>query len=142
MENVESLLGIRYADLSTVSVFAGTPVPTREVVVDQSYVSFPKLGISLVLSNNETVSAVQLHTDRHEGFIGFAHALPKGIEFRMNRSAVRAILGTPEKSGEEKEVLLLGKKPAWDSFKVDGIRLHVEYSQGGGGIQLLTFTSL
>ncbi|MCW3640077.1 hypothetical protein [Burkholderia cenocepacia] len=140
MENAEALLGMKYDDLSSAPFFSGQLVPLREVVVDQSYVSCQALGVSLVLPDNETVTAVQLHADRHEGFVGYARALPSGLEFRMNRQEARAILGAPQKSGEEKELPLFGKTSAWDSFIVDGLRLHVEYLLGGNGIQLVTLT--
>lgn len=140
MGNIGALLGMRYDDLPSSPIFSGAAVPPREVVVDQSYVSCPALGLSLVLPDNETVAAIQLHADKHEGFAGFADPLPQGLGFHMSRSEVRATLGVPEKSGEEKEVLLLGKKPAWDSFIVGEVRLHVEYLPGSNGIQLITVT--
>ncbi|RZF29099.1 hypothetical protein EVC45_14915 [Paraburkholderia sp. UYCP14C] len=140
MGNIEALLGMRYDDLPSSPIFAEVTVPPREVVIDQSYVSCPELGLSLVLPDNEMVGAVHLHADKHEGFAGFASPLPRGLGFHMSRSEVRATLGVPEKSGEEKEVLLLGKKPAWDSFIVGEVRLHVEYLLGINGIQLITLT--
>ncbi|MBY4770297.1 hypothetical protein [Burkholderia ambifaria] len=131
---------MKYDDLPSAALFSSYVVPPREVVIDQSYVSCEALGVSLVLPDNETVAAVQLHADRHEGFVGFAGCLPSGLAFDMNRSETRSILGVPEKSGEERELPLLGKKSAWDSFTVGELRLHVEYLPGGNGIQLLTLT--
>lgn len=140
MENIESLLGVRYEDLGQMPVLAGVDVPLRETVVDQSYVSFPALGVSLVLPDNETVGAVQLHSNEHEGFAGYAGRLPGQLMFEMNREDARVCLGVPAESGEEREVLLLGMKPAWDSFRLGQIKIHLEYSIGGGPIQLVTIT--
>lgn len=140
MEKIESLLGVRYPDLAQAAALAGADVPQRETVVDQSYVSFPALGVSLVLPDNETVSAVQLHASEHEGFVGYSGPIPGRLTFGMNRHDVRALLGAPVESGEEKDVILLGRKPAWDSFKLGAIKMHVEYSAGEGPIQLVTIT--
>ncbi len=140
MMNIEELLGKRYTDLSSLPALTGIEIPPLEQIVDQSYVSFLTLGISLVLPDNQTVSVIQLHGDQHEGFTGYADALPCGLSFSMNRVAVRNALGIPEKSGEEKAVPVLGKKPGWDSFLVRGVRLHIAYTPGSNAIRLVTLT--
>ncbi|MDM8358403.1 hypothetical protein [Pandoraea communis] len=140
MENIELLLGVRYEDLGQAPILAGIDIPLREAVVDQSYVSFPALSVSLVLPDNERVGAVQLHASKHDGFGGYAGRLPGQLKFEMNREDARAWLGVPVESGKEREVLPLGKKPAWDRFRVGQIVIHVEYSIGDGPIQLLTIT--
>ncbi|MGC5809931.1 hypothetical protein [Ralstonia pseudosolanacearum] len=140
MEKIESLLGVRYPALAQAAALAGSDIPQHETVVGQSYVSFPALGVSLVLPDNEAVSAIQLHASEYEGFVGYSGPIPGRLTFEMNRHDVRALLGAPVESGEEKDVILLGGKHAWDSFRLGAIKMHVEYSAGEGPIQLVTIT--
>jgi hypothetical protein len=140
MGNIEELLGKSYAELPHVTVLQGVTIPPLEQIAHKSYVSFLPLGISLVLPDNQTVATVHLHSDQHEGFAGYAAQLPGGISFRMGRSEVRQRLGTPEQSGEETVVPVLGKKAAWDSFRVGGARVHVEYVPGNKAIGLASIS--
>lgn len=138
----ESLLGLKYDDLAASPDFARTNIPIPVQIGDRSHVNFYSMGVSLVLWNDETVGAVQLHAAGHEGFAGCAADLPRGLSFDMARSEVREILSSPERQGEEGSVLFLGKKPAWDSYDLGETRLHIEYAFGANGIQMLTSTPI
>jgi len=141
MESLDSLLGMRYVDLGKLDILRMYKLPDRERIEDRSYANLSDAGVSLVLPDHETIGAVQLHAPGHEGFSGYPGPLPGGLTFDMDRDDVRNALGAPDRHGEEGAVLLLGKKPAWDSFALNGHRLHVEYAFGGRGIQLVTLTS-
>jgi hypothetical protein len=139
--HVSELLGRRYADLQFAPVLRGVLVPDREKIVDQSYVSFPDLGISLVLPDDEVVSAVHLYSDQHDGFSGYAGELPNGLSFGMTKDEVRATFGDPDQSGPARDIHPFGMSPAWDSFVSDGRRIHVEYQLEGSGIRLVTISA-
>jgi hypothetical protein len=130
MSGPENLLGFNYDQLATSTEFSDTNLPEIEAIEDQSYLSVFDKGISFVFPDNQIVGAVQLHSHGHEGFVGYANALPLGLSFSMDREGVRKLLGEPDWSGEEGEVLFLGKKPAWDSFSQGNFRVHVEYNFG------------
>jgi hypothetical protein len=140
MAIIETLLGKRYSDLQRFPYFADITIPPRELIGDQSYVNLPTQGISLVLPDHESVQAVQLHSQGHEGYSGYRGDIPENLSFHMKRSDVRDRLGTPESSGEAREVILLGVKQAWDSFVCGDRRIHVEYLADAIGIQLITIT--
>ena len=142
MNRLEDLLGLSYDKLASSKEFIGTPIPELEKIEDQSYWSIYERGVSFVLPDNKTIGAVQLHSHGHEGFSGYANALPAGLSFSMNREEVRKLLGEPDRSGEEGEVLFLGKKPAWDSFFEGSFRIHVEYNFGQSALQLITITAM
>jgi hypothetical protein len=137
LANIEDLLGKSYAELSRVPVLRGASILPTEQIDDRSYVSLRPMGISLVL-DNRTVSAVHLYSDGHEGFSQYAGPLPGGISFSTDRAEVRRRLGVPDRSGEETVMPILGKMPPWDTFHVDNLRVHVEYTPGVKSIRLVT----
>ncbi|WP_240229623.1 hypothetical protein [Devosia lacusdianchii] len=136
MAPIVELLGARYGDLPKMRQLAGLSLQL-EVIGDQSYVSLPEAGISLVLPDGVMVSAVQVHGST-SGFSQFAGELPHGIDFSMGREHARALLGDPDSEGEARNLPLLGLKPAWDSFLMDGYRLHLEYTIDTTSIQLVS----
>lgn len=138
MEPIEKLLGATIEELKNAPQLRGLVVPPLKPIEDQSYISMPDAGISMVFPDNRTVDAIQLHAAGHEGYSAYAAALPSGLVFDMSRAQVRDHLGQPDQQGEEKILPLLGKKPAWDSFARDGYRLHVEYNFGATAIQLVS----
>jgi hypothetical protein len=81
---------------------------------------------------------VHLYSDGHEGFSQYAGPLPGGISFSTDRAEVRRRLGVPDRSGEETVMPILGKMPPWDTFHVDNLRVHVEYTPGVKSIRLVT----
>ena len=137
MNRITDLLGRRYADLRASSIF-GPNMPEAESIGDQSYVSLLEQGVSLVLPDNERVGAIQLHAAGHEGFSQFEGAVPGDIAFAMTRTEVRKQLGEPALYGEKQSIPVLGDKPAWDSYLLDGVRVHIEYTLQGGSVQLIS----
>lgn len=141
MNDLEGLLGLTYRELIARNSADRGDIPALERIEDQSYVEYHLSGISFVFSDNGVIGAVQLHAVGHEGFAEYGGNLPGGLFFSMNRVQVRNLLGDPDRHGEEERVLLLGVKPAWDSFLLEKIRLHVEYAPGEQAIQLVTITA-
>jgi hypothetical protein len=139
MNQVSDLLGQRYEDLRASSIL-GPDMPEAELIGDQSYVSLPEQGMSLVLPDNERVGTIQLYAAGHEGFSQFDGDVPSGIAFAIPRSEVRKQLGAPVLCGERQSIPVLGEKPAWDSYLLNGIRMHIEYSLQGESVQLISLT--
>lgn len=140
MNRITDLLGQRYADLRASSAL-GQGMPEAESIGDQSYVSLPAQGVSLVLLDNDRVGVIQMHGAGHEGFAQFAGDVPGGIAFAMSRSQIRQLLGTPDRHGEKQKVPVLGDKPAWDNYLIDGMRVHVEYTLTGQSVQLISLAA-
>ncbi len=140
MNQITDLLGKRYADLM-LSSFFGPHMPEAEPIGDQSYVSLPDKGVSLLLPDNERVGVIQLYGAGHEGFSSFEGAVPRGVAFAMPRTAVRKQLGEPKNSGERQSIPVLGEKPAWDAYLLDGVRLHIEYTLQAESVQLISLSS-
>jgi hypothetical protein len=115
----------------------GAPV---SVIEDRSYVELLSDGVSCVSTDNRTVTAVQVHNAGHEGYSGYAGALPAKLQLWMGRPQVRALLGEPLKSGETSQVFVLGKMPPWDSFVVARLKVHVQYNFECNAIRMITLT--
>lgn len=142
MNGLKDLLGLSYDKLASSKEFIGIRLPDIERIEDQSYLSIHDRGVSFVFPDNRTIGAVQLHSQGHEGFSGYADALPAGLSFNMSREEVQKLLGKPDRSGEEGQVPFLGHKPAWDSFLEGNMRIHVEYDFGQTALQLVTITAM
>ena len=136
----QHMLGSTYQDLITRSAFAPFTPPELEVIGDASYLELKRGGLSLVLPDGFTVSAMQLHSEGHEGHAEFKDMLPWGLSFQKGRKVTRALLGSPDSHSNEVVVPILGKKPGWDIFRDNGFRIHVEYSFSMESIQLVTIS--
>lgn len=123
-------------------IFLNGVISDTEKIGDESYVELPLIGISMVLPDGETISAVHLHASGHEGYSEFQGELPAGIVFAMSREEARSRLGNPAQCGDGGRVLLLGLRPAWDAFIVDGQRLHLEYTEDNQSIRLVTISAV
>jgi hypothetical protein len=141
MSQIISLLGQRYADLLESSLL-GQNMPQPELIGDQSYVSLPEYGLSLVLPDHETIAVIQMHSAGREGFSEFQGAVPGKVAFKMSRTEVRSQMGAPSLHGEKQVIPVLGAKPAWDIYVFDGLRMHIEYSQTAESVQLISLTTV
>lgn len=141
MNQIIDLLGQRYSDLRASSAIAQN-MPEAESIGDQNYVLLTEHGISLVLPDTERVGVIQLHRAGHEGFSEYQGAMPGNVSFAMSRAEVRNLLGTPYLHGEKQAIPVLGEKPAWDSYLLDGVRMHIEYTRTAESVQLISLTSL
>lgn len=139
---VQSLLGKSPHDVRSMDIFRSVVMPAVEKIGDESYLELPSIGISMVLPDGETISAVHLHASGHEGYSEFQGELPAGIVFAMSREEARDRLGNPAQCGDGGRVLLLGPRPAWDAFIVDGQRLHLEYTEDNQSISLVTISAV
>ena len=139
MDSPQAFLGKDDRELGA-DPFDGEPVPPREQIEDRSYLSVKSRGIGFVMNNHTTIFAVQLHAPGHEEYARFPGTLPLGLDFAMDRDRVRALLGNPDRSGEESKVVFLGLQPAWDVYADDGARVHIEYEPGARSIRMVTLT--
>lgn len=138
---IQLLLGETMDDVGGMEIFRSVSMRNVEKIGDESYLELPLLGISMVLPDGETISAVHLHASGHEGYSEFQGELPAGIVFAMSREEARDRLGNPAQCGDGGRVLLLGPRPAWDAFIVDGQRLHLEYSEDNQSVRLITISA-
>jgi hypothetical protein len=96
--------------------------------------------VSLVLPDSEKVGVIQLHGVGHDGFSQFAGPVPCGIAFAMPRTEIRKRLGKPDLHGEEQSIPVLGVTPAWDSYLLGGVRVHIEYTLQAESVQLISLS--
>lgn len=139
---IQSLVGKSTNDVRGMEIFRNIGMPDVEEIGDESYLELPSIGISMVLSDDQTISAVHLHASGHEGYSEFQCELPAGIVFAMSREEARTRLGNTAQCGDAGRVPLLGPRPAWDAFIVDGQRLHLEYAGDNQSIRLVTISSI
>ncbi|MEN2425423.1 hypothetical protein [Chromobacterium vaccinii] len=138
MEKPIDLLGHSYSHLVNSKAFSPFNPSAPERIGEESYVEIFEVGVSLVLPDGVIVETVHLHSQGHEGYIQFGGELPDGLSFDMDRQHVRSLLGEPYAYSDGVEVIILGKKPAWDAYKRNGYHLHVEYSDDRSSIRLIT----
>lgn len=138
---IQLLVGKKLSHVEGKGIFQAVVMPEPELIDDESYVELLGLGVSMVLPDGETIAAVQLHSENHEGYSQFSGEIPAGISFAMNRGQVRNLLGLPVQSGGGGNVVLLGPRPAWDAYKIDEYRLHVEYADDNNSIRLITIST-
>lgn len=139
---IQSLVGQNINDVHDMGIFRNVAMLDVEKIGDESYLQLPLLGISVVLPDRETISVVHLHASGHEGYSEFQGELPAGIVFAISREEARARLGNPAQCGDGGRVPLLGPRPAWDAYIVDGQRLHLEYAGDNQSIRLVTISSI
>lgn len=137
---IQSLLGKKLHEIPEKKFFLDVQIPEPERIGDESYVEFPSLGISMVLPDGETISAIQLHGEGHEGYSQFSGEIHSEITFQMSRDQIREYLGSPVQHGDGGKVVFLGDKPAWDAYSIDGHRFHFEYTRDNKSIQLVTIS--
>jgi hypothetical protein len=139
---IQSLVGQTMNAVRGMGIFLNGVIPDAEKIGDESYVELPLIGISMVLPDGEMISAVHLHASGHEGYSEFQGELPAGIVFAMSREEARDRFGNPAQCGDGGRVLLLGLRPSWDAFIVDGQRLHLEYAEDNQSVRLVTISAL
>lgn len=135
---IQSLLGKDLSEIARFPLFRDVEIPELEMIGNEGYIEFQSLGVAMVVSEENVISAVHLYSEGHEGYSRFAGAVPAGASFSMSRDEARGLLGKPVESGDGGIVMLLGYRPAWDAFHVDGQRLHFEYSEDKTSVRLIT----
>ena len=63
-----------------------------------------------------------------------ANSFPFGLKQSMGPQQVEALLGSPSKSAEEREVQFLGRYGAYRRFDWEHICVHVQFELGGASI--------
>jgi hypothetical protein len=104
------------------------------------YATFPKQGVSFVLNDEGLVVAVQFYGEPTDEAAEYKGSLPRGFKLNMSRAETRARFGEATTSGEEQQIPVLGRKPAWDKWTLDGTTIHAEYRFDQSSIRLLTIS--
>jgi hypothetical protein len=130
------LLGQAYAPLTANGALPAGAV--EEQIEDRLYVNFAREGVILTIDDDDgLIHSVQFYGDPPAGMARFAGALPAGLNFDMSRSVARSLLGAPARSGEVKDLPILGRMPAWDKWATP-VPVHAEYAFGEASIRLVT----
>jgi len=114
---------------------------TYERVDATLYGEAVRSALSFIVDDDGRIGTVHLYAHGHQGFDGYAGALPSGIRFDMSRSQVRAVLGSPEKSSERTSTT--GRvHQSWDRFDLEGAFLHLEYERDLRSIRSIRLITL
>lgn len=97
-----------------------------EIIEDEgrNYLFNPKFGIDIVLSDDLKVQSIHFFSEQKRKNKEFNGSMPFNLNFSMNRSIVKQILGIPNKTGGG-YTNMLGKIPFWDKYLFSGYGLHV-----------------
>jgi hypothetical protein len=139
---IEFVLGKKVKEIQDTADFRGVSVPVPELIGDEYYIEIPSIGVSMVLPDGETVTAIHLHAENHEGYSQYQGEIPTGILFSMSREQVRKILGAPIQYSDGRKVLLLGERPAWDAYIINDLKIHFEYAENTDSIGLVTLSTM
>jgi hypothetical protein len=104
------------------------------------YLFNPESGIDIVLSDVLVVQSIHLFafSGKHKGY---ESEIPMGLIFSMSQSTIKEKLGEPAKSGGGYRDILC-TIPMWDKYFFKGFSLHLQYSEWGSKIDLITIGSL
>ena len=95
------------------------------------YVTGPDHLWEFLLDKNSAIRTIFLYTaNGHKGFDGIHHL--------SKQDEVLEKYGAPHKSGEEKEISILGKKGAWERYEYPTYVLHIEHSVGADTVEKIT----
>ena len=110
-----------------------------EDIEGETYFGAWARGVSFVAADGR-ITTVHVHVQPDPLYGAFRGDLPSGLRPDMTRADVRILLGTPEGSGEQTTIPVLGAKGAWDRFPSHGLLLHVGYRlENSPGIESLAF---
>jgi hypothetical protein len=118
---------------------ADAVLASPETVEDRSYIALPDCGIEFSLNEAGTIEQILIHAEGHDGFEACPLPLPHGLGFALSRDAVRALLGTPERSGEGGVLPVLGAQAPWDRFRCDRHLVRVGYDNEARTIRTIAF---
>jgi hypothetical protein len=133
-----SFIGKTVAELRRHPDFGATGIPDPEQIGDESYVEVTELGMSFVLPDGATVSAVHLYADGRDGYLEFKGLLPFDLSFRKSRSEIRAMLGEPVEADDGGVLPIIGAYNPFDLFVREDQRLRVEYVNDLTSVSLMT----
>jgi hypothetical protein len=112
--------------------------PRVDVIGDETYFKYVASGVALAFGADERLRTVFLHSAGHDGYSESVVPPPKGIQWRMERSAVIAMLGEPARSGRGGSIEGLGPVPPWDLYIYDDFAMNVQYARDSPRAVLIT----
>ncbi|MBA4067192.1 MAG: hypothetical protein C0501_26500 [Isosphaera sp.] len=119
----------------------GSSAPDGEGEERRHYLSDPEAGYELTHVGGRIVTAflyVRPSDDFSDGFSPFGGTLPDGLSLESTRADVRRALGEPPRSGEARISPGLGRKGAWDRYDRPAVSFHIQYTDGGEQVQMIT----
>lgn len=90
---IQSLVGQNINDVHDMGIFRNVAMLDVEKIGDESYLQLPLLGISMVLPDGETISAVQNHGTISEKYESGRHGRRRSCGCRIALIIVREKLG-------------------------------------------------
>lgn len=107
-------------------------------VEDKSYLINESLGIEAVFDKIHGLRTIYFYSENHQGFSEFKQPLPLNLNFSLNDSQVRELLGQPQAEGGDDYSMIYGITPKWQKYFFDDCDIHVQYRNRGESIEMIT----
>lgn len=107
------------------------------------YLEFPHSGFSLLLTGNDVVQTIHVHTRPDEPYHAYLDELPFGLSADTTQAEARELFGPPNSSGGPVSLALLSKPVVyWDLWNRGHYSFHLEYPEQRDSVLLITLSSL
>jgi hypothetical protein len=140
MDRIETLIGRRSSEITSMSLFRDAAEVEKETIEELTYIEFPREGVSFVVDENDMVEAIHLYSEGLDSYSQYDGEIPGGLNFAMNQQGVRSVLGSPAAQADEGESFL-DKHPAWDVFRVNAVYMNVSYEFDRQSVQQFTLSA-
>ncbi|GEM_PF-6421391 len=91
------------------------------------YLTNPKKGIELVISEEKLVTTIHLFSGQENGYSLFNEKMPFNLSFSMSKEDLRKLFGKPNRVGGGHNALYLGYVDPWEKFYLSPYTIHVVY---------------
>lgn len=113
-----------------------------ENILERDFLINNSMGIDLILTELQTIETIHLFSaDEINGISSYEGEMPFNLNFTSTRTEVNATLGKPNRSGGGYNSIV-GHIPSWDKYYFTNYSLHIQYSDQGESIDLITIGSL
>lgn len=105
------------------------------------YIECLDRGLAIMLDANDVCCCVQYFgVGKDPSYTKFTAGLPGGVGFKNSRAEARTIMGPPVRSSDGSDTVSGIEHRPWDLFTRDGLKVHLEYAEGGDRILLVSVT--
>lgn len=103
------------------------------------HIECPSRGLAMMIDASDVCCCVQCFgAGKDPSYCEFAGDLPGAVRFRNSRNDARAIMGPLVRSSDGGATVSGIEHRPWDLFTRDGLRVHLEYTNGCNRILMVS----
>ena len=112
-----------------------------EASIDVTHIFNPTCGINMVLSLDNSVTAIHFFSGKDGLTNQFIDILPFDLKFSNTNKETRLLFGEPDQCGGGEKSILYSKTKNWDKYFFEDFSLHLQFSDIDCSIDLITIIS-